>query len=577
MKGLGRWFWIIGISAGLVVPVLHSEVRQESQSGTQQTTDDSKKQQPTKPPAPPDQKMTREQMKKAYKELETPYKKWLDEEVVYIISPEERQAFLQLTTNEDRENFIEQFWLRRDPTPDTPENEFKEEHYRRIAYANERFSSGIRGWKTDRGRIYIIWGKPDSIDAHPAGGPYTRTPEEGGGETTVYPFEDWHYNYLEGIGENINLEFVDPSGSGEYHLTTDPCEKDALAYVPNAGMSDMEAQGTATQAQRFTNPNGTTCPISEIQPVDFSDPFLRIEQFAKVQQAPPVKFKDLSALVSARIVRNQINFLYHYDFFRVTSDAVMVPVTIQIPNRQMTFKEKDDVHSAAMNIFLRVSTIGGRIVQTQEDTISRDFPDSLFQQYLTKDSVYQKTFALRPGLYRLDVVIKDVGSGNVGVENLRLPVSTFKDDAIDGSTLVLAYDIQHIPAKQVGVGQFVIGDSKVTPDLKEEFVGNQKMGVYLQVYNLKIDDKTRKSSVTIEYRVTHDNQEVFKETETGDKLKETGEELTIERMISLDGMQPGKYKIEITVKDQLSNLSISRTADFTVKPVAQQQRAATGN
>lgn len=369
---------------------------------------------------------------------------------------------------------------------------------------------------------------------------------------------------------------MDPSGSGEYHLTTDPCEKDALAYVPNAGMSDMEASGDATQAQRFTNPNGTTCPISAIQPVDFADPFLRIEQFAKVQQAPPVKFKDLSALVSARIVRNQINFLYHFDFFKVTSDSVMVPVTIQIPNRQMTFKEKDEVHSATMNIFLRISTIGGRIVQTQEDTISRDFPDTLFQQYLTKDSIYQKMFALRPGLYRLDAVIKDVGSGNVGVENLRLAVPPFKDDAIDGSTMVLAYDIEHIPAKQVGIGQFVIGDSKVTPDLKNEFFGNQKMGVYLQVYNLKTDDKTRKSQVSIEYRVTHGDQEVFKETETGEKLKETGEQLTIERMISLDGMQPGKYKIEITVKDQLANQSLSRTGEFTVKPVAQ-QRASTGN
>jgi GWxTD domain-containing protein len=576
MKGFGRWHLIVLVSAGLAVPVLHSETRQDSQQSQQQQNQNSDDKAPKALPKPADQKMTREQMKKAYKELETPYKKWLDEEVVYIISPEERQAFLQLTTNEDRENFIEQFWLRRDPTPDTPENEFKEEHYRRIAYANQYFSSGFPGWKSDRGRIYIIWGPPDSKDSHPAGGPYTRTPEEGGGETTTYPFEDWHYNYLEGVGENIDLEFVDPTGSGEYHLTTDPCEKDALAHVPSGGESDMEITGEATQAQRFTNPNGTTCPISEIQPAEWADPFLRIEQFAKVQQAPPVKFKDLSALVSARIVRNQINFLYHFDFFKVTSDSVMVPVTIQIQNRQMTFKEKDDVHSATVNVFLRVSTIGGKIVQTQEDTISRDFPDTLFQQYLTKDSIYQKTFALRPGLYRLDAVIKDVDSGNVGVENLRLAVPPYNDDEIQGSTLVLAHDIEHIPAKQVGVGQFVIGDSKVTPDLKAEFFGNQKMGVYLQVYNLKTDEKSHKSQVSIEYRVTHGDQEVFKETETGDKLKETGAELTIERMISLDGMQPGKYKIQITVKDQLANQSISRDGEFTVKPVAQ-ERASTGN
>lgn len=574
MKGHGRWHWLILVLTLFLVPALHSEIRQEAQTNPQG------KNQPKATPgaADPTKKMTRQEMQKAYKELETPYKKWLDEEVVYIISPEERQAFLQLATNEDRENFIEQFWMRRNPDPDSPENDFKEEHYRRIAYANERFSSGMPGWKTDRGRIYIIWGKPDSMDQHPAGGPYTRSPEEGGGETTVYPFEDWHYNYLEGVGNNIDLEFVDPTGSGEYHLTTDPCEKDALAHVPNGGMSDMEASGDATQAQRFTNPNGTTCPISEIQPSQWADPFLRIEQFAKVQTAPPVKFKDLSALVSARIVRNQIDFLYHYDFFKVTSDSVMVPVTLQIPNRQMNFKDKDGVQSATMNVFLRVSTIGGRIVQTQEDVISRDFPDTLFQQYLKNDSIYQKIFPLRPGLYRLDVVIKDVASGNVGVQNLRLAVPPFKDDELDCSTLLIAHDIEHVPAKQVGLGQFIIGDSKVTPDLKVEFAADQKMGVYFQVYNLKTDDKTRHSNVIVEYRVTHGDQEVFKESETGEKLKETGQELTIERMISLAGMQPGKYKFEITVKDQLANQSVARSAEFTVKPAAQQQqRASTGN
>jgi hypothetical protein len=171
--------------------------------------------------------------------------------------------------------------------------------------------------------------------------------------------------------------------------------------------------------------------------------------------------------------------------------------------------------------------------------------------------------------------VKDVQSGNVGVENLRLAVHAFKDDSIDGSTLVIAHDIEHVSPKQIGLGQFVIGDSKVTPELKQEFAGNEKMGVYMQVYNLKVDDKTHKSDVVVEYRVTRGDQEIFKETETSEKLKETGVELTIERMISLDGMQPGKYKIEITVKDQLANQTFAQNADFTVKPAAQERAAAT--
>src|SRR2546423_6538570 len=114
------------------------------------------------PGAPPVvQKLDKEakrKMKRTLKELDSAYRQWLTEDVTYIISPDERNAFLQLDTNEEREQFIEQFWLRRSSNPDLPENDFKEEHYRRIAYANEHFASGIPGWKTDRGRMYIMWG-----------------------------------------------------------------------------------------------------------------------------------------------------------------------------------------------------------------------------------------------------------------------------------------------------------------------------------------------------------------------------------------------------------------------------------
>ncbi len=168
--------------------------------------------------------------------MKGPYKTWLNEEVPYIITDEERKAFMSLSNDEEREAFIENFWLRRNPNPDSPENEFREEHYRRIAYANEHFAAGKPGWKTDRGRIYIMWGPADSIDSHPSGGMYERPMEEGGGETSTFPFEVWHYRYLEGIGENIDLEFVDTCQCGDYHFTIDRSEKDALKHVPGAGL-----------------------------------------------------------------------------------------------------------------------------------------------------------------------------------------------------------------------------------------------------------------------------------------------------------------------------------------------------
>src|SRR6266478_2320345 len=415
------------------------------------------------------QKLTKEQKKKmgrALKELDAQYKQWLGEDGVYIISPEERTAFLQLSTSEEREQFIEQFWLRRSSNPDLPENDFKEEHYRRIAYANEHYASGIPGWRTDRGRTYIIWGPADEVDSHPMGGTYDRPMEEGGGSTTTYPWETWRWRYLEGIGENIILEFVDPSGSGEYHLTMDPSEKDALLHVPGAGLSMMESMGMASKTDRFTRSDGTNLPKSLGGESASMNEFTRLELYAKVNKPPEVKFKDLEAVVTSRIVRDQVHFNWRTDYLKVTNDTVLVPVTIQIPNSQLSFQSKDGIHSATMNIFGRVSTLTGRVVQTFEDPVSKDFPDSLFQQSLKLQSIYQKAIPLRPGLYRLDLVIKDVQSGNIGVVNSRLQVPRYDDDKLEASSLILADQIERVPAKQIGAGQFVLGSSKVRPRLE---------------------------------------------------------------------------------------------------------------
>jgi GWxTD domain-containing protein len=526
---------------------------------------------------PQNQKLTKEQkqkIKKTLKELDTPYRSWLNEDVVYIITPAERSAFLRLDTNEEREQFIEQFWLRRSGNPDLPDNDFKEEHYRRIAYANEHFASGIPGWKADRGRIYIIWGKPDEIESHPTGGTYDRPMEEGGGSTSTYPWETWRYRYLEGVGENIILEFVDPSSSGEYHLTMDPSEKDALLHVPGAGLSQMESMGLSTKAARFTRSDGTNLPQAMGgQPASMNE-FNRLEQYAKVQQPPPVKYKDLEALVTSRMVRDQVHFTYRTDFLKVTSDTVLVPITIQIPNNQLSFKSKEGVHTAEINIFGRVSSLSGRVVQTFEDSVTRDYPESLFKQSMKLSSIYQKALPLRPGLYRLDLVIKDVSSGNVGAVNTRLPVPRYDEEKLEASSLILADQIEHVPAKQIGNGQFVLGSSKVRPRLDGDFSTADKLGIYLQVYNLKSDDKTHKNNATFVYTVKKGDQQVMQFKETSDQMKQTGDQVTLERLLPLATLAPGKYTLEVNATDAVSQSSVSRSADFSVKNPPDQKTAA---
>jgi GWxTD domain-containing protein len=513
--------------------------------------------------------------KQVLKELATPYKKWLNEDVVFIITDTERKAFLQLQTNEERENFIEEFWQRRSPDPDSVDNPVKEEHYRRIAYANEHFASGVAGWRTDRGRIYIMYGKPDDLESHTQGENYERPLDQGGGETKTYAFEDWTYHYIEGIGENVELEFVDPSGTGEFRLTTDPSEKDALLYVPGAGLTLAEQQGMSSKAARFQNTDGTHLAPSPYGARSSNlDEFSRLELEAKIWQPPPVKFKDLEAVVSSRIVRDQIKFEYRFDFLRVSGDSVLVPITLQIPNNQLSFQSKDGIHTAIINLFARVTTLSGRPVQTFEDTVRRDFPDSLLQASLRSASIYQKAVPLRPGLYRLDVVLKDTTSNNIGVVNTRLAVPPFDDDKLQASTLILADEISPVASKDIGLGMFVIGSMKVRPKLDQSFSVNQAIGLYFQVYNLKIDDKTHKNNASLDIQIFQGNQSIKHVLQSAEQLHQSGEQMTVQESLPPQTLPPGKYRIEIKTTDAVSNQTISRSADFTVTPAPNEKVAA---
>jgi GWxTD domain-containing protein len=513
------------------------------------------------------EKERKQKEKDLWKELDPQSKKWVEEDVRYIITPEEYSAFIHLSTNEEREDFKEQFWARRNPDPDSPDNTAKEEHYRRIAYANEHFASGVPGWKTDRGRIYIMWGAPDEIDSHPSGGAYERPAAEGGGETSTYPFEDWRYRDLEGIGENVEIEFTDKTMTGEYKLTMDPSDKDALLEVPGAGLTIPEMMGMSSKIARFQNTNGTHMGQAFGGLPESYDEFSMLDRYTKIQQPPPVKFKDLVPYSTDRLVRDQVKFDYRFDFLRVTSDTVLVPITVQIPTRQLMFVEKEGVDSATLDLFARVTTLSGRLVQTFEDTLGQSVPVSLLQQSLTTSQIYQRQVPLNPGLYRLDIVVKDTTSGNVGVANTALRVPTFQDDRLSASSLILADDIRPVSAKDIGLGQFVLGDVKVRPKMDGTFTASDSMGVFLQVYNLKVDDRTHRADASVELRVTKDKDAapLLKFSIPPNKLPAHGEEMTIEERVALASLAPGKYKLEAAVTDNLAKETITPFAEFTVK------------
>src|SRR5229473_3633308 len=510
-------------------------------------------------------KELRRRDKKLAKELNPDDANWLLNEVPDIITDAERRAFLELGTEEEREQFKEIFWRDRNPEPESPVNPVREEHYRRLAYADEHFASGIPGRKTDRGRIYVIWGPPDEIESHPTGGTYDRPPEQGGGSTSTYPWELWRYRHLEGIGENIEVEFVDPTGSGEYHITRDPCEKDALAHVPGAGSSLSELLGRTSRADRLSSSSGTTCPTPPGGMSASNSEFESLDRYFRVQR-PPARFKDLEPLVTARIAQSQIHIDYRADFLRVTSGTVLVPITVQVPNRDLSFRSNQGVYSTVLNLYGRISTPGGVVVQTFEDVISRDFPESLFQSSLNLFSIYQKSVPLRSGLYRLDLVIKDTLSGNLGVFNTAVRVPRFEDDKMDASSIILADQIEAVPSREIGTGQFVLNSYKVRPRLSREFSSKDKLGIFLQLYNLKVDDTSHKTDVSVAYRVMRERHEVWRAVETADHLHQGGEQLTIQRYLPVDSLAPGRYTIEVIAIDLLTNQTVTRAADFTLVP-----------
>src|SRR5215467_11163210 len=403
-----------GLLALTTVGPLSAQTASTSQAKPTATSQDD----PTTP-KPPDPKTVRENRKRWKSEVSNVYKKWLNEDAYYIITPEEQAAFKQLATDQERDNFIEQFWLRRDPTPDTAENEFKEEHYRRIQYANERYAAGVPGWKTDRGMIYIKFGKPDEITSHPMGGPYQRPAEEGGGNTETYPFEVWRYRYLEGVGQEIEIEFVDECGCGAYQMTMDRSKKDALKNIPNSGLTDYEAMGLANKADRFRNFEQLGAgPFTTNQE---SKMFDRMETFYKLYKPPEIKFKDLDAVVTSKIRYNLLPFEYRADFVKM-GDMVLVPITIQMHNKDVTWQNKDGVQRMVVNIYVKITTMTGRIAQVFEETVSDAVPADTLPQIVNGNHLYWKAVPLLPGRYRMDVVLKDVNGDRIGTQSHMLPV-----------------------------------------------------------------------------------------------------------------------------------------------------------
>ncbi len=491
-------------------------------------------------------------------EVKKVYKDWLDKDVTYIITDEERKAFKKLATDEEREAFIEEFWRRRDPDPDTDENEYREEYYERIAYANEHFASGIPGWKSDRGRIYIMYGKPDERETHPMGGGYERMPWEGGGSTTTYPFEKWFYRYLPGVGSGIEIEFVDPTGTGEYRIARNANEKDAMLYVPGAGNTLAEQLGLETRADRISGLNNSNYQREQ------DNPFSRLILLADLNRPPQIKFSDLAEAVNRGVVEeNPLNFDVRIDFFRQSDERVITAVTIQTDNKDLSFVDKGGLQEARINIFGKITSVAGRRVGIFEDPVVTQATTSELTDARDRKSAYQKAVALAPGTYKVDVIVRDVTSGATGIRQIGFTVPKYDSAKLSTSTLVLASRLQSL-SNQPAVGQFVIGNVKVIPNVSGTYRRGQDVGVYMQIYNAGIDQTSLRPSVDVEYVLLKDGKELGKQAEDWRGLSDAGQRLTLARLIPTSGLAVGEYEVAVRIRDRVSGQTLSQSAKFSV-------------
>jgi GWxTD domain-containing protein len=494
------------------------------------------------------------------REIKDAYKKWINNDVSYIITKEEKKAFYALQTDEERENFIENFWRRRDPNPDTEENEYREEYYERIAYANEHFTSGIPGWKTDRGRIYIAWGKPDSVETHPTGGSYDRPSYEGGGSTTTYPFEVWFYRHLDNVGEGLEIEFVDPTGTGEYRMARNSNEKDAMANVPGAGLTTAEQLGMS-KGERLNGGSQSTWGREQ------DSPFRRLEIITNLQRPPAVKFGDLQgALTDSPVIdNNPLAFDVRVDYFRQAEDRVITTFTIQTNNKELTFDESGGMKTAKMNIFGRVTAVSGKRSGIFEDSVTTNATAEELAEARDRKSVYQKAMALTPGTYKYDIVVRDVSSGNRGIVSMGFTVPRYDEKKLSTSTLILATKLRQTTDRDIG-GMFVIGGAKVIPNLGSTYRKGQEVGVYLQVYNAGIDQTTLRPAVDVSYILTRGGKVVLQQPEDWTGLSDSGQRLTLARLLQTDQLEAGDYEIKIQIKDRVGNQTLEPAGKFTITP-----------
>ena len=524
-----------------------------------------------------DQEKDQKQEKQRREEQLDYYQKWLDQDVLYIIATEEKSVFNSLTNAEEKDNFIEQFWRRRDPDPATIINEFKEEHYGRLAYVNERFASGKPGWRTDRGRIYLKFGPPDRKETHP-GGNYQRKYWEGGGSTAVFPFERWWYRYLDGVGADVEIEFVDSSLSGEYRLALDADEKDAHLFTPMGG-NLQELDGELTRGDRITrrymgNQSQPENPdlLRQFNYKRMQDQiWYRVDQRMRLEKPPELKNPKLRELVKTRVLfGKKLPVKTHFAYYRLSQQQYLIPVSLKVQNRELTYKlSSENVYTAEVDIYLRLSSLNGRTFYEFDDKIYSHYSPQEFPKRTYQYSVYQKLLHLPAGRYKVDLLVQSEEGERASLSTLGLVVPDLsrKNEGIGLSPVTLSRNLSRLLLPPDKVRPFVIGEVRLVPVFENVFGPDEEIGVYLQAYGFQTDAASSEPLLRVRYEIVASDGRLLRtyDDDGGRSYSVVGNDrLVVTKKLPLLDLPKGKYRLVVHVEDGIASKEQSTDVSFEV-------------
>jgi hypothetical protein len=297
-------------------------------------------------------------------------------------------------------------------------------------------------------------------------------------------------------------------------------------------------------------------------------PFRRLEIMTAMQRAPGINYGDLTGVAGADsgsiLAQDPLPFDVRVDFFRQSDESVITTFTIQASNKDLSFQDEGGLGTAKMNIRGQITSVAGKRSAAFQDSVTTNATASELISAKDRKSVYQTAVAMKPGDYKVDVKVTDVNTGKIGIVNLGFKVPRYDEKKLSTSSLILASTLRSTDEREIGQS-FVIGNTKVIPNIEGVYRKGQDVGVYLQVYNAQIDQTTLRPAVDVEYVLSKDGKEVFRQPEDWSGLSDSGQRLTLARLLPTETMSAGNYEIKIITKDRVGEgQTVENKGKFTI-------------